>query len=230
MADQEQLQQLPEAPFPAPPPFWKHFTVANEEQLKKSETAEGSLPLPLAYLRPPPPPPDSAEYYTTFGQKQVVDPTRPSSLPRDQLLFNPDDPNLNHAVILSRLTKSLLLNFLELTSILSLDPTKHAEKMEDIRQLVLNIHVVINVYRPHQARESVKELLEAVLENGQREIEECDRLKERVDEFLGNVGELKTTNVVEGPTQEDSAARQLSNDAKLEEQRQLWKLIHEMAD
>lgn len=234
MADQE-LQQLPEAPFPAPPLFWKHFTVANEEQLKKFESSEGStdkkLPLPLAYLRPPPPPPASAEYYTTFGQKQVIDPTKPSSLPREQLLFDPDDPNINHAVLLTRLTKSLLLNFLELTSILSLDPTKHAEKMEDIRQLVLNIHVVINMYRPHQARESVKEMLEEVLEDGQREIDECDRLKERVDEFLRRGCELNATNTLEDSMQENgSTAQQSSDTAKMEEQRKLWKMIHEMTD
>ncbi|EXJ95436.1 hypothetical protein A1O1_00557 [Capronia coronata CBS 617.96] len=235
MADQEQQQQLPEAPFPAPPPFWKHFTVANEDRLKQIEATEGSspakLPLPLAYLRPPPAPPASAEYYTTFGQKQVIDPTKPSSLPREQLLFNPDDPNLNHAVLLSRLTKSLLLNFLELTSILSLDPTKHVEKMEDIRQLVLNIHVVINMYRPHQARESVKEMLEEVLVNGQKEIDECDRLKERVDGFLRSVGELKTAHATDGQLPADgSPAPQATDNAKLEEQRKLWKLIHETTD
>ncbi|KAG9793361.1 hypothetical protein ABEF95_001969 [Exophiala dermatitidis] len=237
MADQEQPQQLPEAPFPAPPPFWKHFTVANEEQLRKlkAQGNDGSetkkLPLPLAYLTPPPPPPATAEYYTTFGQKQVIDPTKPSSLPRDQLLFDPDSPDLNHAVLLDRLTKSLLLNFLELTSILSLDPTKYAEKMEDIRQLVLNIHVVINMYRPHQARESVKDMLEEILEEGQREIDECDRLKERVEQFLRNVGEVKTADGVDGSIPADDApARHASDDTKMEEQLKLWKLIHDMTD
>ncbi|EHY58110.1 Mediator of RNA polymerase II transcription subunit 7 [Exophiala dermatitidis] len=237
MADQEQPQQLPEAPFPAPPPFWKHFTVANEEQLRKlkAQGNDGSetkkLPLPLAYLTPPPPPPATAEYYTTFGQKQVIDPTKPSSLPRDQLLFDPDSPDLNHAVLLDRLTKSLLLNFLELTSILSLDPTKYAEKMEDIRQLVLNIHVVINMYRPHQARESVKDMLEEILEEGQREIDECDRLKERVEQFLRNVGEVKTANGVDGSIPADGAsAGHASDDAKMEEQIKLWKMIHDMTD
>ncbi|EXJ72580.1 uncharacterized protein A1O5_03726 [Cladophialophora psammophila CBS 110553] len=233
MADQELPQQLPEAPFPAPPPFWRYFTVANEDELRRieSSSADGQskqkLPLHLAYLRPPPPPPASAEYYTTFGQKQVIDPTKPSSLPTEQLLFNPDDPNLNHAVLLSRLTKSLLLNFLELTSVLSLDPTKHEEKMEDIRQLLLNIHVVINIYRPHQARESVKEMLEGILEEGQREIDECDKMKQRVDEFLADVGKIGISDVPD-TTQEDPVARDPSHDQMMEKQRRLWKMIQDM--
>src|SRR5689334_14771664 len=101
MAEEE--QQLPEAPFPAPPPFWKHFTVENQERLKAFESSEKAssktLPLPLAYLRPPPPPPASAKDYKTFSQTQVIDPTKPSALPLDELLFKHDDPNLNHAVL-----------------------------------------------------------------------------------------------------------------------------------
>ncbi|KAH0843969.1 hypothetical protein AYO21_11941 [Fonsecaea monophora] len=233
MAEQEQPQQLPEAPFPAPPPFWRHFTVANEEELKKIESSSSDnqqkpkLPLHLAYLRPPPPPPPSAEYYLTFGQKQVTDPTKPSSLPTEQLLFNPDDPNLNHAVLLSRLTKSLLLNFLELTSILSLDPTKHDEKMQDIRQLLLNIHVVINIYRPHQARESVKEMLQGILEDGEREIDECDKMKQKIDEFLAGVGKIGTSGVPDA-AEEDSVATEASQEQTMEKQQRLWKMIQEM--
>ena len=233
MAEQE--TQLPEAPFPAPPPFWRHFTTANEEKLKELESSAGGppekLPIPLAYLRPPPPPPDTAEVYTTFGQNQVIDPTKPSSLPRDQLLFNPDDPNLNHAVLLSRLTKSLMLNFLELTGVLSLDPTEYEEKMGDIRQLVLNIHVVINMYRPHQARESVKEMLEGILEDGQREIEESDRLKQRVEDFLGGIGKMESHPGSEGLVQTNAtSANGAKSDAKMDEQRRMWQMIRDMVD
>ncbi|KAI1610353.1 MED7 protein-domain-containing protein [Exophiala viscosa] len=236
MADQDQpQQQLPEAPFPAPPPFWRHFTRANEDKLKEIEVeekeSEAKLPIPLAYLRPPPPPPDSAEFYTTFGQKQVIDPTKPSSLPREQLLFNPDDPDLNHAVLLSKLTKSLLLNFLELTSVLSLDPTKYEEKVEDIRQLVLNVHVVINMYRPHQARESVKEMLEGFLEDGEKEIEECDRLKSRAEDLLDDIGKMKSLSPSSTFAQASGTSVNGANyDAKMEEQRRMWQRIHEIAD
>ena len=233
MADADQPQQLPEAPFPAPPPFWRHFTTANEEELKKIESSSDEqvkqkLPLHLVYLHPPPPPAPSAEHYTIFGQNQVIDPTKLSSLPTEQLLFNPDDSNLNHALLLSKLTKSLLLNFLELTSVLSLDPTKFEEKMDDIRQLLLNIHVLINIYRPHQARESVKEMLEGILEDGQREIDECDSLKQRIDSFLADVGKLADLDAGHA-IKEDAVAYEGARDDRIEKQRHLWKMIHDMA-
>ncbi|KIW16258.1 hypothetical protein PV08_06309 [Exophiala spinifera] len=240
MADQEhqqpqQQQQLPEAPFPAPPPFWRHFTTANEEKLKEIESSEPGrsekLPIPLAYLRPPPPPPESAEVYTTFGQSQVIDPSKPTSLPRDQLLFDPDSPNLNHAVLLSKMTKSLMLNFLELTSDLSLDPTSYEEKMADIRQLVLNIHVVINMYRPHQARESVKEMLEDILEDGEREMEESDNLKQKVEQFLGELGNTAAHAGSAMATDLNGETSTIGNEnPKLDEQRRLWDMIDEMTD
>jgi mediator of RNA polymerase II transcription subunit 7 len=233
MADAEQPQQLPQQPFPAPPPFWRHFTRANEDALKELEAQPSDqrsprkLPLPLAYLRPPPPPSASAETYTTFGQNQIIDPTKPSSLPTDQLLFNPDEPSLDHAVLLSKLTKSLLLNFLELTSVLSLDPTKSEEKLADIRRLLLNIHVVINIYRPHQARESVKEMLEGILDDGQREIDECDRVKDRIEAFLADVGKVEALQVDDGIEQGPSDSEPVHDDT-MEKQRQLWKMIQDM--
>ena len=233
MAETEQAPQLPNEPFPAPPPFWRQFTLANEEELKKIDALPADeqpqkLPLHLAYLRPPPPPSDSAEFYTTFGQNQVIDPTKPSSLPTEQLLFNPDEPGLNHAVLLGKLTKSLMLNFLELTSILSLDPTKHEAKMADLRQLLLNIHVVINIYRPHQARESVKEMLEGILEDGQREINECDKLKETADGFLAEVGMVDAPYVRSEIQGEAATLNESSHDAMIEKQRSLWRMIHDM--
>lgn len=233
MENTEQVQQLPEAPFPAPPPFWRHFTVANEEELKRIEASatdeqpQQKLPLHLAYLRPPPPPPDSAEFYTTFGQKQVIDPTKPSSLPTDQLLFDPDDPNLNHAILLSKLTKSLLLNFLELAGIINLDPTQHEEKMQDIRQLLLNIHVVINIYRPHQARESVKEMLQGILEDGQREIDECDKIKQDVEGFLSDVGTISPSQSADD-SETIPESKEASHDQLMEKQRKLWAMVQNL--
>ncbi|KEF60179.1 uncharacterized protein A1O9_05029 [Exophiala aquamarina CBS 119918] len=237
MAEPDPPLQLPEAPFPAPPPFWRHFTVANEEQLKKYESLEPSegyqkLPIPLAYLRPPPPPPSAAEHYTTFGQKQVIDPTKPSSLPLDQLLFDPNQPKLDHAFLLKKLTKSLLLNFLELTTLLSLDPTQYQDKLDDFRQLFLNVHVVINMYRPHQARESAKDLLESCLEDGQREVEECDNLKARIQTFLDEVGRLRDEKPASNGDVEDGASRSTreSKHDKMEQQRRLWKMVQDMKD
>jgi mediator of RNA polymerase II transcription subunit 7 len=82
MATDQQRPQpqlpLPNAPFPTPPPFWKHFTTGNMAQFKaledaakqkKAEQAVPELPPELQYLRPPTPPP---ERYTIFGEEQTV--------------------------------------------------------------------------------------------------------------------------------------------------------------
>jgi mediator of RNA polymerase II transcription subunit 7 len=235
MAEPDPPFQLPEAPFPAPPPFWRHFTVANEAQLRRHESTEQAdtkLPIPLAYLRPPPPPPIVAENYTTFGQKQVIDPTKPSSLPLDELLFDPNQPKLDHAFLLKKLTTSLLLNFLELSTILSLNPTQYQEKLDDFRQLFLNVHVVINMYRPHQARESAKDLLESRLEDGQREIDECDNLKLKIQTFLDEIAQFQNkTPAVDGlnGNETSSSSREIKDD-KMEEQQRLWKMVQDMKD
>lgn len=75
MADQQ--QQIPNAPFPAPPPFWKQFTSENLSRLKALKDQgkkPEDIPLELTYLEPPPPP---AQTYTIFGEEQTV---RTSSL------------------------------------------------------------------------------------------------------------------------------------------------------
>jgi len=228
----QQGPEVPDAPFPAPPPFWKYFTAANVQKVKElessNETSRQPLPLPLAYLRPPPPPSSSAHSYTAFAQSHVIDTTKPALPPLDQLLFDPDDPQLNHAVLLTRLTKSLLLNFLELMTALSLDPTKYEEKMSDIRQLVLNVHAVINMYRPHQAREGVKEILEGILEDGQREIEQCDHLKGRIEDFLGEVE--KWQHAKSSGENDGNKTSPETTDHKLEETKRIWKMVHELED
>jgi len=187
---QQPLQSLPTAPFPAPPPFWKHFTAANVERLKELEATgapiSSQLPLELAILRPPPPPAPAANEYFTFNSANSLSPD-PVLPPVEELLFDPHNPNLRHAVLLSKITKSLLLNFLELTTVLGNDPTEWEEKMADIRKLTLNGHVAINMYRPHQARENVREMLQGALEDAEREIERLDDVKERVEAFLKEV-------------------------------------------
>jgi mediator of RNA polymerase II transcription subunit 7 len=232
MADPPPQQALPEAPFPAPPPFWRSFTKANEEELKRIEAEESEeqsrtkLSIHLAYLRPPPPPSSTAESYFTFRQYQSLDPTHPALPGPEELLFDPYSPALNHASLLSKLTKSLMLNFLEFTSVLANDPTQFQDKMADLRQLFLNTHVVINMYRPHQARESVKEMLEQILEDGNREIHECDAVRGRVEEFLADIGSL-TLNEKQhsGDVRVEKTG---AEDEMMEKQKKSWAIIQDL--
>ncbi|RMZ84574.1 hypothetical protein DV737_g1243, partial [Chaetothyriales sp. CBS 132003] len=257
MDQQQQQQEVPQprAPYPAPPPFWKHFTKSNISRLHALESQPQGrpekLPLELTYLRPPPPPRaghTQQTHYTIFNQAQPLNTSTPALPPAELLLFNPDKP-VDHAVLLTKLTKSMLLNFLELITVLAHDPVAPAaeggggtsavqDKIEDIRRLVLNAHVVINMYRPVQAREAVREMLEARLEEGKREMEEMEAKKAEVQEYLKEVRRWKEKtrqdeavgtdgNGVSGEVKKEAVDG--VDKAEIEQARKLWKIVHEIA-
>lgn len=85
MAEQHQSNLLAAA-FPAPPPFYKHFTPENIKRLRELQTEQqdargdehisertldpSKLPLELSYLIPPSPP--TAGTYRSFGDSYNV--------------------------------------------------------------------------------------------------------------------------------------------------------------
>ena len=138
-----------------------------------------------------------------------------------------------------RLTKSLLLNFLELTTVLSEAPTEYEEKIDDIRRLMVNIHAVINMYRPHQARENVKEMLEGMLEDGRREVEGCERVKGEIGQFLEEVegwrekSKEQSEELMEVNGHEIERKEQQGDgfsEEKLQEAKRLWRLMDEIGN
>jgi len=226
MAEQQRL--LPNAPFPAPPPFWKHFTSGNLSRLKAIDSAkadsqafERDLPLELQCLRPPTPPSDA---YTAFGEEFTL--SAPLRALGDVQLFPSTSESggpINHAYYLTKITKSILLNFLELTTILSADPSVALPKLKDIETLFLNAHNLINMYRPHQARETLIMMMEKQIEDGRQELEQSEIVKEKVQ---------KTLRAFTSPNGGDEPHAEI-NDTKTATQettdpRQLWQAIHDL--
>lgn len=257
---------LPRAPFPAPPPFYKAFTTANLARLADLEPSSSSdpspsntqqtttqpLPLPLTYFQPPPPPPPTAETYPTFSLPNALTIT-PVLPPSDILLYNPNPtPPSNPAALLLRLTKSLLLNFLELITLLSEAPESSSAKIEEIRRIVVNVHAVLNGYRPHQGREGVRAMLEGMLEEGEREVEGVERVKGMLEGFRGEVkawkdgnrgdaglggvgGEEKTETEGDGVLNGISGVKKQGEEAGMSEERirevrRLWRIIGEIGE
>ncbi|POR32629.1 Mediator of RNA polymerase II transcription subunit 7, partial [Tolypocladium paradoxum] len=193
MADQEPQEPLSLAStFPNPPPFWKDFTPdrvariadlrsAHAERTNDAAGADASapvrlpdLPEDLASLQPPPEPADGR--WRVFGDQYMLDDRLPTleeqgiaNLPATGPSPSKEAKHYDRAFELKKLAKSLLLNFLELAGTLSRSPAAAAAKTQDLRTLFINMHHILNEYRPHQARESAMELMQDHLDRTRAE-------------------------------------------------------------
>ncbi|KAI9488969.1 MED7 protein-domain-containing protein [Zychaea mexicana] len=134
-------QQTTGSAWPDPPYLYKRYTKENLEKLQQAKkTGEfpetpisQSPPAPdflLQSLEPPAPPTDS---YTIFDQRwQVHEQLQPLSE----------------------------LGFLDLLDVLVKDPEQYGERIENISTIFINMHHILNEYRPHQARETLRLLME----------------------------------------------------------------------
>ncbi|KAI1411084.1 MED7-domain-containing protein [Hypoxylon sp. FL1857] len=207
--EEEQPQQV-SSTWPPPPPFWRDFTpenLARINELRKQEAErqgvedaskvrlEG-LPRELRNLQPPLEPADGV--WRVFGDTYRLN----DELPRleesniRRLFPNPeerdrDGKHFDRALILKRLAKSLLLNFLELVGLLAINPEAAEEKSADIRDLVINFHHLVNEYRPHQARESLISMMQAQLDRTRAETNAIRDAKDKAERIMEGLGSLK---------------------------------------
>jgi len=159
------------------------------------------LPPELRFLQPPEPPVEGV--YRNFGDIYNLNEVLPSLADQgiEQLYTPPDTPDSDgsgphsdRALILKRLAKSLLLNFLELMGIMSVNPEQYAEKIQDLRTIFINFHHLLNEYRPHQARESLILMMESQLARSKSETEGIERMKAKVEGILAGLGQVKLAN------------------------------------
>ena len=149
MADQQGQEPVPEANgsfYPPPPYFWESFTpekLAQLEELREAQVeSQGTsreasksihllnLPTELRFLQPPPPPTDGA--WQCFGSTWTLKDELPTlqEMGTEQLYSPPASPSgtgkftqhTDRAMVLKKIAKSLLLNFLELVGILGVNP------------------------------------------------------------------------------------------------------------
>ncbi|KAL5328266.1 hypothetical protein ACEPPN_001764 [Leptodophora sp. 'Broadleaf-Isolate-01'] len=206
MEEQQPPSSLATA-FPSPPPFWKSFTPESTTRIAALRAAELpfprqaqdpacevpvrilDLPTELRNLQPPEPPVDGS--YRCFGDPFRLDEPLPTlqALGLEQLYTPPGTPNgsskyADRAFILKRIAKSLLLNFLELVGIMSIDPEQYSEKVDHIKTLFVNFHHLLNEYRPHQARESLILMMQDQLERSRAETRAIGEMKKKVEGIL----------------------------------------------
>lgn len=90
---------------------------------------------------------------------------------------------------LKQLNKKLLVNFLQLTKVLVQSPSEYEEKVLELKATLMNFQYLLNLYRPHEARETIITMLEKQLE---RRKAVSELLKERIAAADDKVAEAKT--------------------------------------
>ncbi|KAM8907936.1 mediator of RNA polymerase II transcription subunit 7 isoform 1-T2 [Spinachia spinachia] len=192
MGEPQQVSALP----PPPMQYIKEYT---DENIRK-----GLVP------KPPPPIRDS---YMMFGNQFQC----------DELIIRPLESQgierlhpmqFDHKRELKKLNMSILVNFLDLLDILIKSPgsIKREEKLEDLKLLFVHMHHLINEYRPHQARETLRVMMEVQkrqrLETAERFQKHLERVVEMIQGCLASLPD--DLPQIEGPDVAGEVPRSVS--------------------
>lgn len=206
MAEESLISSL----YPPPPAYYKYFTSENVNRAKELEASNGEIPEDAKYLEflTPPRQPEG-ETYRSFGNVWQFNDKIPQledmGIPQ---LYKPSDvPDGDDSqakiLALKKLIKSLLLNFLEVVGVMSVDPKEFSLKVEHIRTILINIHHLLNEYRPHQSRESLILLMENQVETKKNEILEIKRVCSEVEDKIKSLVEIYVDGKAEVKHEDD---------------------------
>ncbi|RIA98528.1 mediator complex, subunit Med7 [Glomus cerebriforme] len=183
--------------YPLPPEYYKRYTDENLDILKQVKeqgeetfvSSGGALPQNFNILELEPPTPITEGYYYTFNDKwPVVDVLLSLKEQGEQQLYPSGE--INRIVELKKLNQSAIFNFLELLNSLAKDPERSDEKFKQIKLIFLNMKHMLNEYRPHQARETLRLILKNQLEDRRRATEE---IKNRCNEFAKTLENINSS-------------------------------------
>ncbi|KAG4305253.1 hypothetical protein PORY_001423 [Pneumocystis oryctolagi] len=199
------MQDLPletelSSTFPPPPQHYKLFTDENLLAFKENKydairnvdhsnihNEENICDPGLAGFFTPPKAPTEG-FYQCFHERWKVSEELPSltEFGIQQLFDTKNGPLCAQERIfeLKKMVKSLLLNFLELVGIMGIATDQFVEKVEHIRILLLNIHHLINEYRPHQARHTLCCLIEKQVQDEREKLLACKHACDNVKRIL----------------------------------------------
>ncbi|KAJ6086278.1 Mediator complex subunit Med7 [Penicillium sp. IBT 16267x] len=205
------------------------------KQWSPAELRALDLPPELRYLVPPDIPTGE---YSVFGEWQTLSTTLPSlqeqgieqlypepatTTTQDSSQSSQSPQPLSHAYYLLKISKSLLLNFLETVGILSVSPEQFEPKVEDLRNLFINAHHLLNLYRPHQARESLIMMMEEQLERTRQEIKQMDKVKADIESVLEDI-QAEGSRISAADHSADTSSLE-SASRKAEDSQMIWDLL-----
>ncbi|KAK9240677.1 MED7 protein-domain-containing protein [Lipomyces kononenkoae] len=196
--------------FPPPPSFYKAYTTDTTKALTNALVSGELLPHDLAGLLPPPPPDagrgpdDPPATYRNLGHKWSTKDILPTlaELGIPELFSNASsdeagaDPSYRVSE-LKQLTKSLLIKYLELVGVMGISPEQFPERVEEIRIILINMHHLLNEYRPHQARESLIIMMEEQLERKTAQIAKAQNACENMQSVLFSLDAMTSANSIQ---------------------------------
>merc|ERR1711997_2079 len=128
----------------------------------------------------PPPPQPLSDSYTMFGNVFTAEDCIVASLESQGIrrLYSAKDVDRKRE--LRKLNHSVLVNFLDLLDILirAPDSDKRVEKIADLNLLFIHMHHLINEFRPHQARETLRVMLHV---QKKKRLQLADKFQEHLD-------------------------------------------------
>ena len=93
-----------------------------------------------------------------------------------------------------------------------------------MRNLFINAHHLLNLYRPHQARESLILLMEEQLNQTKAEIQQMDKTKAEIEAFLE---QLQSQGLDVNAAVGDQSYRQTEQGERAERSQLIWNLLDE---
>jgi len=107
---------------------------------------------------------------------------------------------------------------------LSVSPEQFESKVNDLRNLFINAHHLLNLYRPHQARESLIMMMEEQLQRSKDEIDQMDKVKAEIESALEQMQvQGRETKSAKAPAEKISVSNKDSQEA--EDARQMWDIL-----
>ncbi|CAH0479230.1 unnamed protein product [Peronospora belbahrii] len=199
MSTQDDVPEIV-AEFPAPPNYFVLYTEGVE-------------------YGPEPPQPMKPMYHM-FGSPYSTQDVVPDLLQPGKKLYasegNNENVSVDYKAQMKKINHSLLANFVELVDILIKKPSMFNEKLDEVEQLFLNMHNLINAFRPHQARETVIQMLKTQIQERRNAVRDIRRTIDESRQAVERVhGELHESTDDAAATDRVSAAAGIDDDVKM---------------
>ncbi|EDV19159.1 uncharacterized protein TRIADDRAFT_62378 [Trichoplax adhaerens] len=194
--------------FPSPPS--EYYSCYTEENVRDGLT--------------PKPPPIIEGSYEIYGMKfDTRDPTiRSLESQKIQQVFRKES-SVDRLAEMRKINFSILVNFIELLDLITKSPfsPKRHEKLSHLGTLFINIHHLINEYRPHQARETLKAILELQKRQKLEAVEKINKCIDEVENIINTCG-----NLLEPVCKEEKIESSDKNDITNTEESETMKIVN----